>query len=155
MKLKLEIDVPEFNWVEVPTQFRTPLGEVCSMDQVNDIKHLIEYLQRLNEIEWIINSDHQHVRHPYCREIVRDRLRFVPENQVWHVGEDLSFFLQGFEKRTGLKFDEYKFDFEVLSNGKKVQFKTFSMLFNNEDQAFRHIAKSYTSREGFKFEVER
>ena len=93
MKISLEIDVPEYSWVDTPTLYRTPIGEFSDLLEVNQIKNLIEYLQRLDEIEWNINSDHQHVRHPFCRELVRDRLRFIPENLIWHVGEKLSYFL--------------------------------------------------------------
>lgn len=153
MKIKLEIDVPEFDWVDVPTLYRTPIGEFGDIQHVNQIQDLIEYLQRLDDIEWVINADHQHVRHPFCRELVRDRLRFVPENMIWHVGEELSHFLMDFRKMSGLNFSEYKFKHQVLSNGKKIRFKTFSMLFDTEEQALRHIAKIYTSRDGFEFEV--
>lgn len=152
MKIKLEIDVPEFEWVEVPTLYRTPIGEFSDIGEVKQIQHLIEYLQRLGDIEWIINSDHQHVRHPFCRELVRDRLRFIPENQIYYYGEKLSHFLMGFREMSGYEFSEYKFKHQVLSNGKKIQFKTFSMMFDTEEQALRHIAKIYTSRDGFKFE---
>lgn len=153
MKIKLEINVPEFEWVDVPTLYRTPIGEFSDLLEVNHIRNLIEYLQRLDEIEWIINSNHQHVRHPFCRELVRDRLRFIPENLIWHFGEQLSHFLMRFGKMSGLSFSEYEFNHQILSNGKKIQFKTFSMMFNTEDEALRHIAKIYTSRDGFDFEV--
>lgn len=152
MKIKLEIDVPEFEWVDVPTLYRTPIGEFSDIQHVNQVQHLIEYLQRIDEIEWIINANHQHVRHPFCRELVRDRLRFIPENLIWYVGEELSHFLMDFREMSGRKFSEYKFEHQVLSNGKKIQFKTFSMMFDTEEQALRHIAKIYTSRDGFKFE---
>lgn len=153
MKLKLEIEVPEYDWVDTPTNYRTPIGEFSCIGQVNQIHSLISYLQRLDDIEWIINSDHQHVRHPFCRELVRDRLRFIPENLIWHVGEQLSYFLMDFRKMSGLSFLEYKFEPQVLSNGKKIQFKTFSMMFDNEDQALRHIAGIYVSKKDFKYEV--
>ena len=152
MRIKLEIDVPEFEWVEVPTLYRTPIGEFNDIQHVNLIKNLIEYLQRIDEIEWIINANHQHVRHPFCRELVRDRLRFIPENQIYYYGEELSHFLMSFREMSGREFSEYKFDHQVLSNGKKIQCKTFSMMFDTEEQALRHIAKIYTSRDGFKFE---
>ena len=152
MKIKLEIDVPEFDWVDVPTLYRTPIGEFGDLLEVNLVRELIEYLQRLDDIEWIINSDHQRVRHPLCRELVRDRLRFIPENNIWWVGEKLSHFLMDFSEMSGLNFSEYKFEHQVLSSGKKIQFKTFSMMFNTEDEALRHIAKIYTSRDGFEFE---
>lgn len=96
MKLKLEIDVPDFNWVDAPTAYWTPIVEVKEKLHVELIKDLIEYLQRLPDRHWIIEADHQHVRHPFCRELVRDRLRFIPENQIWWVGEKLSHFLMGF-----------------------------------------------------------
>lgn len=153
MKLKLEIDVPEYNWVDTPTLYRTPIGETGSISEVNQIGALIGYLQRLDEIEFIINSNHQHVRHPFCRELVRDRLRFIPENMIWHVGEKLSYFLMDFTKMSGLKFKDYKFCHDVLSNGKKIQFKTFSMMFDTEEEALRHIARIHTSKSGFNFEV--
>lgn len=152
MKIKLEIDVPEFEWVETPTLYRTPIGEFGDIDEVKQIQRLFEYLQRLEDIDWIINSNHQHVRHPFCRELIRDRLRFIPENLIWHIGEQLSYFLMDFRKMSGLKFSEYKFKHQVLSNGKKIQFKTFSMMFNTEAEALRHIAKIYTNRDGFDFE---
>ena len=152
MKIKLEIDVPEFEWVDVPTLYSTPIGDFGDIAEVKQIQHLIEYLQRLKDIEWIINADHQHVRHPFCRELIRDWLRFIPENQIHYYGEKLSYFLMDFREMSGCDFSEYKFSYGVLSNGKKIQFKTFSMMFNTEDEALRHIAKIYTSRDGFKFE---
>ncbi|MDC4535376.1 hypothetical protein [Acinetobacter baumannii] len=151
MKISLEIDVPEFDWIDTPTLYRTPIGEFSDIQEVKEIGRLIEYLQRLDEIEWIINSNHQHIRHPFCRELIRDRLRFIPENQIYWFGEKLSYFLQDFEKRTGHKFEEYEYTYQVLSNGKKIQFKTFSMMFDTEEDALRHIAKIYTSRSDFKF----
>lgn len=153
MKIKLEIDVPEFNWIDTPTLYSTPIGDFSDLLEVNQVKNLIEYLQRLDEIEWIINSNHQHVRYPFCRELIRDRLRFIPDNLIWHFGEKLSYFLMDFTKMSGHKFSEYKFKYEVLSNGKKIQFKKFSMMFNTQDEALRHIAKIYTSRDGFDLEV--
>ena len=152
MKIKLEIDVPEFSWIDAPTAYWTPIIEVKEKLHVELIKDLIEYLQRLPDGHWIIEADHQHVRHPFCRELVRDRLRFIPENQIWWVGEKLSYFLMGFREGTGQDFDNYTFRHRVLSNGKKIQFKTFSMMFDTEEEALQHVAKIYTSRDGFKFE---
>lgn len=151
--ITLEIPIPEYEWVDTPTLYSTPLGEFESIDEVNDIKALIEYLQRLPDRQMIIEADHQHVRHPLCRELIRDRLRFINEQNIWHYGEQLSFFLMSFEERTGLNFDEYKFKYTTVSNGKKIQFKTFSRMFNTEDEALRHIAKIYTSQNDFEFSV--
>ncbi len=53
MKISLEIDVPEFDWIDTPTLYRTPIGEFNDIQEVKEIGYLIEYLQRLDEIEWI------------------------------------------------------------------------------------------------------
>ena len=152
-KIKLEIEVPEYDWVDTPTNYRTPIGDFDDIFKVNQINALISYLQRLEDIEFIINSNHQHVKHPFCRELVRDRLQFIPENAIHYYGEQLSYFLQKFEKRTGYKFCEYEFNYQVLSNGKKIQFKTFSMMFDNEDQALRHIAAIHISKKDFEYDI--
>lgn len=152
-KIVLEIPIPEYEWIDTPTLYRTPLGDFGSIEEVETIRYLIEYLQRLPDRNMIIEADHQHVRHPFCRELVRDRLRFIPEQNIWHYGEKLSFFLMGFQERTGLSFDEYKFQHTTLSNGKKIQFKTFSRLFDTEQEALRHIARIYTSKDNFEFSI--
>ena len=153
MKIKLEIEVPEFEWVDTPTLYNTPIGEFLDIGHVRQIEALIGYLKRLKEIAWIIEANHQHVRAPFCRELIRNRLHFVPESRVWHLGEALSFFLGGFQARTGLDICDYQFKYDVLSNGKKIQFKDFSMMFDTEHQALQHIARIYTSGSDFKFEV--
>lgn len=38
MKIKLEIDVPEFDWVDVPTLYRTPIGEFGDIVEVKQIE---------------------------------------------------------------------------------------------------------------------
>lgn len=152
-KIILEIPIPEYNWIDTPTLYGTPIGEFGSIDQVESIKALIEYIQRLPDRHMIIEADHQHVRHPWCRELIRDRLKFIAEQNIWHYGERLSYFLMDFQERTGLIFDEYKFKYTTLSNGKKIQFKTFSRLFDTEQEALRHVAKIYTSKSDFEFSV--
>lgn len=152
MKLKLEIDVPEYEWVDVPTLYRTPIGEFGDIQEVKEIGWLIEYIQRLSDRHEIINMDSQ-VRQALCRSWIRERLRFInTEQTIYYFATNLSGFLNDFSKYSGLNFDEYEFKYDVLSNGKKIQFKTFTMLFNTEDEALRHIAKIYTNRDGFAFE---
>lgn len=153
MKMQIEVDVPAFEWVDTPTLYNTPIGEFSDIGHVRQIEALIEYLKRLKEITWIIEADHQHVRAPFCRELIRSRLHFVSESRIWHLGETLSFFLSEFQARTGLDICEYQFKYDVLSNGKKIQFKDFSMMFDTEHQALQHIARIYTSGSDFKFKV--
>lgn len=152
-KIVLEIDVPEYNWVDVPTQYRTPIGEFESIEQVLLIKDLIEYLQRLEDRFAIIQMDYR-IRNALCREIVRERLRFIADENIYWYGEKLGHFLAEFdERRTGLNFDDYKFKHEVLSNGKKIQFKTFTRLFKTEDDAMKHIADLYLHNGKFKYTI--
>lgn len=153
MKLFLEIPVPEYEWIETPILYDTPIGEFGLESEVSAIKSLFEYLQRLPERHVLIESDHQHFRHPFCRELVRNRLPFIPEQNIWHVAEKLSFFLMEFQESSGLNFDEYKFSYSVLSNGKKVKFKKFNKLFDSEHDLFIHAAKIYTSSQNFDFTI--
>lgn len=154
MKIKLEIEVPEFNWVNVPKAYWTPIGEVGEKLHVEIIKDLIEYIQRLPERKWIIEANHQHVRMPLCKAWVEDRLSlFVNKTTSHWWAERLSHFLYGFREVSGYDFDKYEFKSRVLSNGRRIKFKTFSMMFDTEDEALRHIAKIHTSRDNFEFEV--
>lgn len=134
----IKIEIPEIKKVEVPTSYWTPIGSVKRIEHVNAIKQLIEYLQRIDDIEFIINADHQHVRHPYCRELVRDRLRFIDNSHIWHYGEALSHFLMGFRRLSGLNFKDYEFESRVESNGVAYRFEKFTRLFDTEDEAIQY-----------------
>ena len=59
----------------------------------------------------------------------------------------------GFGEMSGLDFKEYKFKSTELSNGNKIQFDDFTMLFNSSGEAIQHIAKIYTHSNDFKYEV--
>lgn len=135
MKLTLQIDIPEIKEVECPTEYETPIRVVEHEREVRQIKCLLEYLQRLDDIEWIINSDHQHVRAPYCRELVRSRLDFIPENSIHTVGETLSYFLMGFREGVGYDFKEARFEYNVLSTGNKFKFDKYLHTFNTKEEA--------------------
>lgn len=152
-KLRFEIDVPDYKWVDVPVEYLTPIGTFTDEVHVDLIRDLIEYLQRLSEIKWIIESNHQHVRQPFCCELVRRYLVFIPDTQIAAVADELSHFLASFKSGTGYKFSEYEFQCRALSTGKKLQFSTFTMLFCDEDEAFRYLCQMRTAQHRFKPEV--
>ena len=60
-----------------------------------------------------------------------------------------------FRELSVFKFSEYKYKYQVLSNGKKIKFDDFSMLFDTEEQALRHILKIHTSATDFDFFIEK
>ena len=152
-RLVVNVPVRDFEWVDVPTLYGTPIGDFSDLTHVKQIGYLIEYLQKLPEIEWIINSNHQHVRHPYCRELVRQRLDFLDENLIWFYGEALSHFLMRFGEMTGLCFSDYKYEYRVISNGKKVRIKGIQKLFDTEDEMYRHQIRIHLSKD-FDFSIE-
>lgn len=153
MKIKLEIDVPEYDWVAVPTLYRTPLGDYDDENHVIQVRVLFKLLQQLDVVvEWLINTDDHHTRESFCVELVR-MLPFIPEEQVQHVGEKLGRFLTSFNEKSGLKFKEYEFKPTEVCNGYKVRLKGFDMLFNTTDDALRHITNAYISGSDFKYEV--
>lgn len=153
-KIVLGIPIPEYKWVEVGSEYWTPLGTVYSMDAVLQIQGAIEYLQRLgSDAEWLINASHQHIREPFCREIVRSRMKFVDHIMVNYYAEKLSHFLHDFRKMSGRKFSKYKFEYTVEQTGQHIQFSTFSKTFPTEALAAQHIAHLYVSGKDFGYEV--
>lgn len=155
MKFKLEFDLPELEKVSVPIRYMTPIGEVSDLEHVNAIRDLIEYLKRLSDINWIINSDHQHVRNPFCREIIRNRLRFLEQHRIWGVGENLSHFLMSFRKFSGRSFDDYNFETNVVSNGEKFRFEGTSAVFDTEEEAIRFAVALHISQKDTPLKIER
>lgn len=149
-KIILEIPIPEYTWVDAPTLYTTCLGEVSEEAHVEQIRSLIGYLKRHEDRHAIINMEYK-MRDALCRELVRTHLRFVPDNLLHHYASQLSGFLSRFQPQVGYDFDKFEFESQILCNGKKIQFKTFSMLFDNEDQAIRHIAKIFTSSSNFHY----
>lgn len=153
-KIVLEIPIPEYKWVEVGSEYWTPLGTVYDLDHVHQTRDAIEYLQRLgDDAEWLINASGRHIREPLCREIVRSRMRFVDLSLVNYYAEKLSHFLYDYRKVSGLKFADYKFEYRVEKFGKHIQFKTFSMTFPTEALAAQHIAKLYVGGKDFGYGV--
>lgn len=153
LNLEVKVHLPDLVEVEAPIRFGTPIGDCSTMSEVRQVQQLIEYLQRLPEIEFIINADHQHIRHPFCRELVRDRLRFIHANVVWHVGEALAHFLMSFRKMSGLKFSEYKFKFQQLGTGKVYKVEGRELHFLTVDEAYRHYTEVALHNKEAEFKV--
>lgn len=153
MRVNINLDIPVILWKDVPTLYSTPLGDFTEAREVDLIQDLIEYLKRIDEIEMLINSSHQHVRFPFCRELVRDRLRFVPDNLIYYVGEKLSHFLAQFRHMTGYNFQEYEFKSRELSNGRKCHFDNWATAktFNTEQEAISYYIKTQVSNSNFEY----
>lgn len=140
MKIAVEFEIPEYDWVDAPTLYQTPLGEFSDKDHVDQIGWMIDHLQHMPEIEikWIIEANHARIRHRFCKQMVAEHLGFVEPDQITWVAEKLSHFLARFQARTGYEFSEYKYDPKVISSGKKIQFKTFTKLFDDEKSAIHY-----------------
>lgn len=151
--IQLNIVVPEYSWVNVATLYRTPIGEFQTIDAVEEVGRLIAYLQRSKETQAIIKMS-SHFRKMICSELIRKYLRLIDEKNIDWYGEALSGFLADFDKKmTGLSFEDYEFKYSILSNGSKIQFKTFSKLFNNEEDAMAHITSIFIQSQDFKYTV--
>lgn len=151
-KIILEIPVLDYEWIDVPTLYGTFLGDFEDIEHVHLIGDLVKYLQRHEDRQNIIKMDYQ-LRETLCRELIRNKLYFIQESNVYYTATKLSHFLARFQPQIGYNFDEYKFDYRVLSNGRKIQFKDFTQLFNNEDEALRHIIKIYANKSGIDFKI--
>lgn len=135
MKIVIEIDIPEIKEVEYPTEYQTPLGEVEHEQDARVICSVLEYLQRLEDIQWLINSNLHHVLYPFCREVVRSRLGFVKEENIYQMGDKLGRFLLGFREGIGYHFEEQEFEYKVNSTGKKMKFDEYLKVFDTEQEA--------------------
>ena len=156
-KVSLDIDLPTIEWVDVPTNYITPLGEVDTQIKVNIIKDLIEYLQRIDGIQMIINSNHQHIRFPFCKSVVKDRIFFLnTDSEIHYRGEELSHFLQRFDEMSGLHFKDYTFKYQVASNGTKCHFVNWAtaMYFNTEHEAICYFIAAHVRNETSKLKYE-
>ncbi len=140
MKLTIEFDIPLIEEVDAPTLYQTPLGEVSDKNHADQIGWMIERLQNMpkSEMQWIIESNHDRIRLPFCKQMIRENIRFVGSSLVNWTGEKLSHFLQQFQARTGYKFSEYKYEPTVLSNSKKFQIVPFTKLFDTREDAIKH-----------------
>lgn len=152
MKINIEVEIPNFSWVDVPVHYHTPIGQVEDESMAENVNDIVRYLQQLPDIDFIVNSDHQHVRTVFCKQLLRERLRGFKENLAHFYAENLSYFLQSFENRTGLSFKEYVPSLEPSSSGKKIKFETFSQEFKDEDSAIRHAVGIYVRGRDFKYQ---
>lgn len=153
MKALIEVNIPEFNWVEVPVLFNTPIGEVGKIEHVEAIKSLITMLQRQPDRARIINLDYPMLK-IFCDGLISNYLTFIEPQFKYMFSERLMHFLKGFREGVGYIFDDYTFHYEVFSNGKKVQFKEFTMLFDSEDEAIRHAIKLNISQKPFAYTLQ-
>lgn len=140
MKLTVEFDIPLIEEVDAPTLYQTPLGVVGHRDYVDQIGRMIERLQNMpeSEMQWIIESNHDRIRLPFCKQLVLENLSFACSMTAPCLSERLSHFLQRFQARTGYEFSEYKYEPEVLSNGKRFRLVPFEELFDTRDDAIKH-----------------
>lgn len=151
-KVKIELEVPPIKKVKVQTEFHTPVGNVDSIYMADRVGVLILYLQRLRDMKNIIEADHQHIRAPLCRELVRERLGIQDNQTVYMWGENLSHFLHNFSESVGYKFSEYEYKYSVVSDGIRWKIEGFRHLFKTEHDAVQWLARSYVDSQKFSYE---
>ena len=135
MKVVIEVNIPEIKEVEYPTEYKTPLGSVEHEQDAIVTCSVLEYLQRLEDIQWLINSNIHHVLYPFCREVVRSRLTFVKEENIYQMGDVLGRFLLRFREGIGYNFEDEKFEYKVNCTGKKFKFDKYLKAFDTEQEA--------------------
>lgn len=154
MHIELKVAVPEFEWVNAPTLYETPLGEFKSMFEVNQVEHLINFLRGFKDIQHVIDLNDM-LRRLICLSLVTEYLPCVPENEVAHRTSCLNSFLIKFQtcNGTGIKLIDYKFAYKILCDGRKFKFKNSDLLFNNEVEAIHHLVKNYISDSDYNYKL--
>lgn len=152
MKINIEVEIPEYDWVNTITEYSTPICNVTTKRDLRSVQRFFGYLQRMPDIQNIIALSHD-VRCMLCKELVSRNLDFLKDSYIEYVAINLSNFLSDFKPQTGLKIEDYVFTYDTVNEGKMIKFKSFELMYHTEKEAFKHIAQIYLSSDNFKYSI--
>lgn len=152
MKIYIEVEIPEYEWVDTTTEYSTPICNVTTSKDLRSVERFLDLLKRMPDIHNIINLSHD-VRCMLCKELVSRNLNFLKDSYIEYVAINLSNFLSNFKPHTGLKIEDYNFIYEKVNDGKMIKFKNFELMFHTEKEAFKHITKNYLLSKDFKYNI--
>lgn len=145
----LDIVVPPYQWIDVPLLFKTPLGTVLTLDEVNQDEVLIEKVKSLEDINDIIKNKHQGSLGQFCRAVFRKAFRDSPNNIILDKSSRLENFLSKFDNLSSSEFQDFKFTYSVIKSCTKVKFNTESTFFDSVEDLLLHLSNNATP-ENFK-----
>ena len=156
MKVKFEVEIPDYEIVDVPVYYETNIMKVGDKLDVVKVERVIEKTLRIAKRDDLQNCDFDSVIYPVCLKIVGDDLgHLITElESVVEVAKNLAHLVMQFRNGTGWNYDDYKFKANPSSNGKKYKPKKFQMVFDTLEAYIAFYTESKISNKDFKYGVE-
>ena len=156
MKVKFEVEIPDYEIVDVPVYYETNIMKVGDKLDVVKVERVIEKTLRIAKRDDLQNCDFDSVIYPVCLKIVGDDLGYliIQSESVVEVAKNLAHLIMQFRNGTGWNYDDYKFKANPSSNGKKYKPKKFQMVFDTLEAYIAFYTESKISNKDFKYEVE-
>ena len=155
MKVKFEVEIPDYEIVDVPVYYETNIMKVGDKLDVVKVERVIEKTLRIAKRDDLQNCDFDSVIYPVCLKIVGDDLGYliIQSESVVEVAKNLGHLIMQFRNGTGWNYDDYKFKASPSSNGKKYKPKKFQMVFDTLEAYIAFYTESKISNKDFKYEV--
>ena len=155
MKVKFEVEIPDYEVVDVPVYYETNIMKVGDILDVVKVERVIEKALRIAKRDDLQNCDFDSVIYPVCLKIVGDDLgHLITESEsVVEVAKNLARLIMKFRNGTGWNYEDYKFEAYPSSNGKKYKPKKFQMVFDTLEDYIVFYTESKISNKDFDYEV--
>ena len=155
MKVKFEVEIPDYEIVDVPVYYETNIMKVGDKLDVVKVERVIEKTLRIAKRDDLQNCDFDSVIYPVCLKIVGDDLGYLITEleSVVEVAKNLGQLIMQFRNGTGWNYNDYKFEAYPSSNGKKYKPKKFQMVFDTLEAYIAFYTESKISNKDFKYEV--
>lgn len=155
MKVKFEVEIPDYEVVDVPVYYETNIMKVGDKLDVVKVERVIEKTLRIAKRDDLQNCNFDSVIYPVCLKIVNDDLGYLitQSENVSVVAKNLAHLVMQFRNGTGWNYDDYKFKASPSSNGKKYKPKKFQMVFDTLEAYIAFYTESKISNKDFKYEV--
>ena len=155
MKVKFEVEIPDYEIVDVPVYYETNIMKVGDKLDVVKVERVIEKTLRIAKRDDLQNCNFDSVIYPVCLKIVGDDLGYLitQSESVVEVAKNLGHLIMQFRNGTGWNYDDYKFEAYPSSNGKKYKPKKFQMVFDTLEDYIVFYTESKISNKYFEYEV--
>ena len=155
MKVKFEVEIPDYEIVDVPVYYETNIMQVGDKLDVVKVERVIEKTLRIAKRDDLQNCNFDSVIYPVCLKIVNDDLGHLitQSESAVEVAKNLARLIMQFRNGTGRNYEDYKFKVTQSSNGKKYKPKKFQMVFDTLEDYIAFYTESKISNKDFEYEV--
>ena len=156
MKVKFEVEIPDYEIVDVPIYYETNIMKVANKLDLVTVERVIEKTLKIAKRDDLQNCNFDSVIYPVCLKIVGDDLEhLITESEsVVEVAKNLAHLIMQFRNGTGWDYDDYKFKANPSSNGKKYKPKKFQIVFDTLEAYIAFYTESKISNKDFDYEGE-